>query len=122
MGKTRDYFPGLGDDQNKFSFSQTKNSNGTLGTYNLNFEQHASVSASEGFGLNMMGYDIVNVAQKATFSLTGNQLSIKGYTDVFPSATLSGNGVQLFKYNQPSFEKTHSAGKRPVPSFYERTK
>jgi hypothetical protein len=121
VGTPRDYFPGLGDDQNKFTFNQSKNTNGTLNSYNLNFEQHASVSPSEEFGLGLMGYDIVNVAQKATFSLKNNQLSVKGYTDVFPSATLSVNGALIFQYNQPSFVKTHSKGKRPQPSFYERT-
>lgn len=107
FGTARDYFPGLGANQNKFSSSQTKNSDGTLASYSLNFEQHASVSPVEEFGMNMMGFDIVNVAQQATFSLTGNQLSVTGATDVFPSATLSGNGTQLFKYNQPSFTGTH---------------
>ena len=145
LGTARDYFPGLGDDQNKFTFSQTKNSDGTLASYTLNFEQHASVSPIEEFGLNLMGYDIVNVAQKATFSLSGNQLSVTGATDVFPSATLTGNGTQLFKYNQPSFTGTHGINKtqvgvriprnpmndgfipvydykhlRPAPSFYKR--
>jgi hypothetical protein len=145
LGTARDYFPGLGADQNKFTFSQTENSDGTLASYSLNFEQHASVSSIEQFGLNLMGYDIVNVAQQATFSLTGNQLSVTGATDVFPSATLSGNGSQLFKYNQPSFTGTHGIIKtqtgvriprnpmndgfiptfsykhlRPFPAFYKR--
>ena len=145
LGTARDYFPGLGSDQNKFTFSETKNTDGTLASYKLNFEQHASVSPIEEFGLNLMGYDIVNVAQKATFSLTGNQLSVTGATDVFPSATLTGNGIQLFKYNQPSFTGTHGIIKtqtgvriprnplndglipvykythlRPAPSFYTR--
>jgi RHS repeat-associated protein len=145
IGKARDYFEGLGADQNKFSYSQTKNADGTLATYNLNFEQHASVSPSEEFGLNMMGFDIVNVAQQANFSLSGNNLSVTGATDIFPSATLSVNGSQLFKYNQPSFRNTHGIIKtqtgvriprnpmddgfipvydykhlRPAPSFYKR--
>lgn len=107
MGKARDYFEGLGANQNKFSYSQTKNADGTLGAYNLSFEQHASVSPSEEFGLNAMGYDIVNVAQQAIFSLSGNNLNTYAATDVFPSATLSVNGNQLFKYKQPSFKATH---------------
>ncbi len=140
VGTGRDFFSGLGDNQNKFTFSQSKNTDGTLSSYTLNFEQHASVSPIEEFGLNLLGFDIVNVAQKATFSLSGNNLSIKGATDVFPSATLSGNGSQLFKYDQPSFRATHgrdsktifgdngmggsttttTTSRRPTPSFYER--
>lgn len=44
FGQPRDYFPGLGDDQNKASANYSMKSNGTLNTYNLNFEQHVSVS------------------------------------------------------------------------------
>ena len=137
VGTGRDYFPGLGDGQNSFTASQSKNADGTLGSYNLNFEQHASVSPIESFGLNMLGFDIVNVAQKASFSLSGNNLSISAATDVFPSATLSVNGSQLFKYNQPSFRATHgrvatgispttygpsgqSKSVSPAPAFYKR--
>ena len=131
LGTARDYFPGLGSDQNKFTYRQTKNSDGTLSTYNLNFEQHASVSRIEEFGLNSLGYDIVNVAQRATFNLSSNELSISAATDIFPSATLKLNGTQLFKYNQPSFNDTHgrdhygldkdySIPRRPEPNFYQR--
>lgn len=136
VGAARDYFSGLGDDQNKFSFSKSS------GSLNLNFEQHASVSWQEEAGLNLMGYDIVNVAQKLTLGLKGNNLSISAGTDVFPSATLSLNGSQLFKYNQPSFRATHgkdtrtilgdngmggsvtteTVSRRPTPSFYTRYK
>jgi hypothetical protein len=101
------------------------------------FEQHASVPGFEAAGLNLMGYDIVNVAQQMNLSLSGNQLSISAATDVFPSATLSVNGLQLFQYNQPSFRATHgrnrsfidngrggveviSTPRRPAPSFYPR--
>ena len=134
VGAARDYFSGLGDDQNKFGFSKSS------GSLSLNFEQHASVSWQEEAGLNLMGYDIVNVAQKLTLGLKGNNLSISAGTDVFPSATLSLNGSQLFKYNQPSFRATHGRDtrtilgdngmggsvttetipRRPVPSFYIR--
>jgi len=101
IGTGRDYFPDLGEDQNKFGFTKTENST------TLNFEQHASVSKIEEVGLKMLGYDIVNVAQKLTLGLSDNKLSISASTDVFPSATLSVNGKQLFKYDQPSFEATH---------------
>lgn len=145
VGTGRDYFPGLGDDQNKASATYSMNSNGTLSSYNLNFEQHASVSPTEQFGLNMMGYDIVNVAQKLNLSYSGGHLKVTAATDIFPSSTLTVNGNQLFKYNQPSFVKTHAIIKeqvgvriprnpmndgfipvykythlRPAPSFYQR--
>ncbi|MCB9310025.1 MAG: hypothetical protein H6567_08210 [Lewinellaceae bacterium] len=53
-----------------------------------------------------MGYYAVNVGQKLRLGLSGNNLSLTGATDVFPSATLSVNGNQLFKYNQPLFKAT----------------
>jgi RHS repeat-associated protein len=131
MFKGRNYFPGLGDDQNK-----AINLTGVR-SFNATFEQHASVPGFEAAGLNLMGYDIVNVAQQMNLSLSGNQLSISAATDVFPSATLSVNGLQLFQYNQPSFRATHgrnrsfidngrggveviSTPRRPAPSFYPR--
>lgn len=111
------------------------------------FEQHASVNGFEAAGLNTMGYDVVNVAQKLTFNLGGNKLSVTAATDVFPSATLSVNGNLLFQYNQPSFSGTHGIIKtltgfrsptnklddgptpiyiyghlRPAPNFYDRFK
>jgi hypothetical protein len=94
------------------------------------FEQHAMVDGFESFGLNLMSYDVVNVAQKLTLSLSGNNLSVTAATDIFPSATLSVNNQQLFKYNQPSFQKTHGIKStpkgdihlRPAPKFYDRYK
>ena len=142
IGTARDYFPGLGDNQNQFTTSQSTNANGTLSNFSLNFEQHASVSPIEGFGLNLMGFDIVNVAQQLNISTSGSQLSISAGTDVFPSATLGVNGTQLFQYNQPSFRATHGRDtrtvigdngrggsfttetikRRPAPNFYNRYK
>jgi RHS repeat-associated protein len=106
------------------------------------FEQHAMVNGFESLGLSLMGYDVVNIAQKLTFGLFENRLSISGSTDIFPSASLSVNGVELFRYAQPSFRSTHgrdleygdngmggvggtgggyiSGTKRPAPSFYPR--
>lgn len=107
MGEARDYFPGLGADQNKFGFGASTFKNGVLTGTSLNFEQHASVSAIEAAGLNVMGYDVVNVAQSLNFSYANNRLSMSAATDVFPSATLTMNGISLFKYNQPSFQATH---------------
>ena len=140
VGTARDYFAGLGDDQNKFTSGQSTNKDGTLSTYSLNFEQHASVSKIEEFGLNILGFDIVNVAQKMSLNLSGNELSVSAATDVFPSASLSVNGNQLFQYNQPSFRATHGRNtvstfadngrggsmmmttvpRRPAPQFYNR--
>ena len=37
-GPLRGFYPGLGDDQNKAYFGQTKNGDGTLASYGLNFE------------------------------------------------------------------------------------
>ena len=103
-GTARDYYPGLGNDQNKFSITSSP------GGVNVNMEQHASVSTREEFGMNVLGYKIVNVAQKLDISIpkTGN-LSISTATDIFPSANFSVNGASLMQYNQPSFVGTHSA-------------
>ncbi len=139
IGTGKDHFPGLGSDQNKFTLSQTKNADGTLSSFSVNFEQHASVSSIEAFGLNAMGYDIVNVAQNLQVNYSQGNVSTTAATDVFPSATLSLNGSQLFHYTQPSFQATHgrgnsysdngmggvtveSAPRRPPPSFHQRYK
>ncbi|MEZ4755490.1 MAG: RHS repeat-associated core domain-containing protein [Flavobacteriales bacterium] len=108
VGTARNHYPGLGDGQNSFGLTQQAGANGQLGSFSLNFEQHASVPHIEEFGLNMMGYHIVNVAQKLSLSYAaGGTLNVNGYTDVFPSATLSINGSTVSQYNQPSFESTH---------------
>ncbi len=140
VGTARDYFPGLGDDQNKFSYSGSLNEDGTLSSGILNFEQHASVPFIELMGLSVLGHDVVNVAQNLTLSFSNNNLSLTAETDIFPSATLTLNGVTLFKYNQPSFVETHSiryettfgddgrggsstqrrVSSRPSPNFYLR--
>ena len=106
-GSARDFFPGLGKDQNKFTYNQTSNEDGTLATYNLNFEQHASVSKIEEIGLNVLGFDIVNVAQNLKINFSGDNLKVTASTDIFPSSTLKVNDIQLFQYNQPSFRATH---------------
>jgi len=132
-GSARDYFPGLGADQNKFTYSQSSNDNGTLASFNLNYEQHASVSGFEQFGLNMLGYDIVNVAQNLQINYSGDNFKVTAATDIFPSSTLKLNGTQLFHYDQPSFRATHGfkldrtierfpkeIPLRPDPAFYQR--
>ncbi|OQP39967.1 hypothetical protein A4H97_17270 [Niastella yeongjuensis] len=107
------------------------------------FEQHAKVNGFEETGLLMMGFEKVNVAQKLTIGLNGTNLSVTAATDIFPSATLSVNNVQLFQYNQPSFKATHGRELtgyrepiskandglipvyrwlRPAPAFYQRYK
>jgi RHS repeat-associated protein len=104
MGQTRNFYPGLGSDQNKFSASSTS------AGMNVSSEQHASVSPIEEFGLNVMGYNIVNVAQKLDVNISqqGN-VSVSAATDVFPSATLSLNGSTIMQYNQPSFNANFRA-------------
>ena len=104
IGTPRDFYPGLGSDQNKFDASTT------AAGMNVNFEQHASVSSIEEFGLNLMGYSIVNVAQNLDINISqqGN-VSISAATDLFPSATLSVNGSTIMQYNQPSFKANFSA-------------
>jgi hypothetical protein len=105
MGTARDFYPGKGGSNNMFSLKNTGKG------INLNFEQHASVSPSEEFGLNSMGFKIVDVAQKLNINYTkstGN-LSVSVYTNIFPSATLKMNGKSIMQYNQPSFLQTHRA-------------
>jgi hypothetical protein len=71
-------------------------------------EQHASVSRSEEAGLGLMGYNIVNVAQKLDINISSKgNVSVSAASDVFPSATLSVNGSNIMKYAQPSFVQTH---------------
>jgi len=131
------FFPG----ETNFSVNTSKMKSG----FQISYEQHAKVNGFEEFGLNSMNYDIVNVAQKLTIQLSSNNLIVKAYTDIFPSAALSVNGNMLFKYDQPSFQKTHGIDKvlegyrvpmnklddglipiysyvhrRPAPSFYLR--
>ncbi|HVY73739.1 MAG TPA: DUF6443 domain-containing protein [Puia sp.] len=112
MGTARDSYPGLGNDQNKFSATA-----GADGSFNVSMEQHSSVSPIEEFGLNMLGYNIVNVAQKldVNISSSGN-VSTSAATDVFPSATLTVSSPSvpaasstIMQYNQPSFKETHTA-------------
>jgi RHS repeat-associated protein len=106
VGIGRDFYPGLGDDQNKFSATQ----DATTG-FNINMEQHASVSGIEEMGLNLMGYYIVNVAQKLDVNISKKgDVSVSTATDVFPSATLTVNGKSAMQYNQPSFKATHTRG------------
>jgi RHS repeat-associated protein len=105
IGTAKDYYPGEGGSNNTFGLSTTKNG------INVSFEQHASVSPFEEFGMNMLGYKIVDVAQKLdiNYNSRNGNLSVSSYTDVFPSATLSVNGNQMMIYNQPSFVGTHTA-------------
>ncbi len=133
QGTARDYFPGLGDEQNKFTWDGNVNTkSGVIENANLNFEQHASVSPEEEVGLGILGYHIVNVAQQLQVNFSGGNVNITAATDVFPSATLTLNGQQLFQYDQPSFQATH--GEKydrtnpkfprllpgPEPAFYKR--
>lgn len=80
--------------------------------FTVSFEQHASVSWQEEIGLNAMGYNIVDVAQRMSLGYSANvgDLKVNSATNIFPSATLKVNNNQIMKYNQPSFEKTHKVG------------
>lgn len=105
--KGRDYYPGLGDNQNKFIVSCSPS-----GAANVNMEQHASVNKVEELGMNQMGYNIVNVAQQLNVNISSiGNVSISAATDIFPSATLKLNDITIMKYEQPSFKETHSASK-----------
>jgi hypothetical protein len=66
IGTARDYYPGEGGSNNKFDVTTTDTG------ASLNFEQHASVSPREQFGLNAMGYKIVDVAQKLNINYTSS--------------------------------------------------
>ena len=107
MGTPRNYYPGKGGQNNVFDLKTTSTGVST------NFEHHASVSPIEEFGLNSMGYRIVDVAQKLQINYASNtgDISISSYTNVFPSATLKlvNTNTILMNYAQPSFKATHTA-------------
>jgi RHS repeat-associated protein len=117
MGKPRDYYPGKGGSNNYFAFAGVANGDGTLGGFALNYEHHASVSPSEELGLNFLGYNIVDVAQKLNITYGGGMLKVTASTGTFPSATLDikntddrfSIGYRIMHYPQPSFGGTHSA-------------
>lgn len=120
VGTARNFYPGEGGDNNYFNSSTTSTG------ININFEQHASVSPIEEFGLNAQGFKIVDVAQKMNidYNRSNGNLGIDVYTNVFPSAnlTVKGNGnsntFKIMQYNQPSFPATHTApitGYSPIP-------
>jgi RHS repeat-associated protein len=122
VGKARDFYPGLDKNQNKYSFNQEVTPSGLLSSFEMNVEQHASVSKSEEIGLNMMNYNIVNVAQRLKLNYAQGKLSLSAYTDIFPSASLTVNNHLLMYYIQPSFKETHSPkinGYLPT-NFYQR--
>ncbi len=109
IGAPRMFYPGQGGSNNVFGMTPTSTG------INTNFEQHASVSPIEEWGLNQIGFKIVDVAQKLNinYNSANGSLSVDAYTNVFPSAKLtvsgSGNTSKLMQYNQPSFQGTHSA-------------
>ena len=105
IGSARDYYPGEGGKNNTLT-ATTKISGASV-----NFEQHASVSKVEQFGLNALGFKIVDVAQKLNVDINKNSgaVTLNSATGIFPSASLSVNGKQIMQYNQPSFINTHSA-------------
>ncbi|MEJ5092314.1 hypothetical protein GEO21_19975, partial [Sphingobacterium faecium] len=107
VGEPRLYYPGIGGDNNISTIKST-----SMGI-NYSFEQHMSVSPIEEIGLNVMGYKIVDVAQKLNinYNNSNGNLSVSAYTNIFPSATLKLNntGSVMMQYNQPSFTRTHTA-------------
>ena len=130
IGKTfgvvggRDFYPGKGGDNNVFTITR-----GATPSTTINYEQHVSVPKVEEYGLNVLGYKIVDVSQKLNINYdsgSGN-LSVNAYTNIFPSATLNLNntGETLMNYPQPSFVETHkgpiikafpqSFSGRPIP-------
>jgi len=70
---------------------------------------YSSISPTERFGLKVLGYNIVNVAQKLDVNISqqGN-VSVSAATDLFHSPTLSLNESTIMQYNQPSYTATHS--------------
>ena len=126
VGTAREFYPGKGGSNNVLTASTTSTG------VNINMEQHASVSPIEEFGMNLMGYKIVDVAQKLdiNYNKSNGNLSVDAYTGVFPSATLSMAANQGFmnikmaQYNQPSFVNTHTAPiiSTPTPkgNYYSR--
>lgn len=107
----RDYYPGLGGDQNKFVLGCSPS-----GGLSVLMEQHASVNKIEESGMKSLGYNIVNVAQKLDVNVASNgSVKVGASTDVFPSATLTLNNKPIMQYNQPSFTATHSM---PVTGSY----
>jgi hypothetical protein len=114
IGTARDYYPGLGERQNKFSAAATSE-----GGFNVSMEQHSSVSPVEEFGLNIMGFNIVNVAQKLDVNISAEgSVSVSAATDVFPSATLSINGSTVMQYGQPSFKENFKAPAKDSAPIY----
>lgn len=108
----RDFFPGLPNndiDQNLTSFPN-----------NLHYEQHTCVPWVEEFGLNALGFGIVNVAQRVDVNFSvSSRFSIEVFSDIFPSleVVLHGEGdfigqnmssKSLKVYTQPSFINTHN--------------
>ncbi|WP_415711177.1 RHS repeat-associated core domain-containing protein, partial [Flavobacterium branchiophilum] len=111
IGTSNGFYPGDGGSNNVLTATSTSTG------VNVNMEQHASVSPIEELGMNLMGYKIVDVAQKLSINYNSNNksLSIDAYTGIFPSSTLTMTANQGFvnhqmmQYNQPSFVKTHTA-------------
>ncbi|MFE7087115.1 DUF6443 domain-containing protein [Sphingobacterium spiritivorum] len=102
---TDNYYPG--------ETNYKVNKSGLNSGQKISYEQHAKVNFLEEVGLSLMGYDKVNVAQKLTIGLNGNNLGVEAATDIFPSASLSvkgtgnSNSYRLMNYKQPSFKNTH---------------
>jgi len=106
-GTARNFYPGKGG-SNNITTSNNSYTDGKFDSFNFSYEQHASVSPVEEFGLGVLGYMVVDVAQKLQISVHNGNLSFSSHTNVFPSAKLNINGTNVVHYKQPSFVKTHS--------------
>jgi hypothetical protein len=84
------------------------------------FEKHAGVPFVEAMGLWAQGYSRVNVAQKLMITGNHGKINYQAYTDIFPSASLSINGIRVMNYRQPLYKETHGFFTRPSPSLYQR--
>jgi hypothetical protein len=71
MGLARNFYPGEGGSYNTFTAGSTNSADGTLSSYNMTFEQHASVSPAEEFAFKTLDLKVVDVAQKLNVSFDG---------------------------------------------------
>ncbi|MFN5073468.1 MAG: RHS repeat domain-containing protein [Cyclobacteriaceae bacterium] len=91
-------------------------------SFSVNLEKHTMVNwFLEAPTFPLMGYNVVNVAQRLEITGQNGSINYKAFTDIFPSASLSINGTRVMKYMQPSFQKTHGLFSRPSPNLYQRS-
>ena len=86
----------------------------------VTYEKHVRVPKFESAGLRLMGYNVVDVAQRLEIKSLGGRLNYRAFTDIFPSATLTINDVKVMHYAQPSYKSIHGLMTRPDPALYQR--